>query len=189
MIHAVITDPTLVLVTGPPGTGKSTIAEAVATRLAAPVLAWDWAMAGLTPFAEIQSVLDRLERTQVRQVGWSVLRSLATAQLRNDRSAVLDGTARTPEIDATRRLADELGACCLVIATHCSDPAVHRARIEGRSRRIPGWYELDWPHVADFLAAWQHPDRVDLDLDAIDPLAGNLARLDRLLDQSRPSAR
>jgi prolyl oligopeptidase len=29
----------------------------------------------------------------------------------------------------------------------CSDTAVHRARIEGRVRGIPGWQEVGWDHV------------------------------------------
>jgi hypothetical protein len=34
----------MVLITGAPGTGKSTLAEAAASRLSASVLAWDWVM-------------------------------------------------------------------------------------------------------------------------------------------------
>ena len=32
--------------------------------------------------------------------------------------------------------------------TSCRDAELHRARVEGRQRQIPGWYELDWDHVA-----------------------------------------
>jgi hypothetical protein len=45
---------TLVLVTGPSATGKSTFAERAAALLAAPVFSWDWAMAALRPFTTIQ---------------------------------------------------------------------------------------------------------------------------------------
>jgi predicted kinase len=174
-------EPTLVLVTGPPGTGKSTLAEAAAGRLRAPVLAWDWVMAGLTPFDEIQRSLRAVGPAGVRQVGWSMLWNLALAQLRRGRSAVLDGCARTPEIDRTRQLAAEEGGVSRVVVTRCRDTAVHRARVESRRRDIPGWYELDWDHVAGFLSRWDEPAGADLYLDATDPLADNLARLDDLL--------
>lgn len=39
-------------------------------------------------------------------------------------------------------LANGLAAECL-----CSDVAIHRERIEGRQRNIPGWYELRWEQV------------------------------------------
>ena len=172
--------PTLLLVTGPPGTGKSTLAEAGASALRAPVLAWDWAMAGMTGFPTLQAALHDLDRSEHRAVGWSVLWSLAVAQLRHGRSVVLDGCARRPEVEGTRRTATEVGARCVVAVTSCGDAAVHRTRIEGRVRAIPGWYELDWDHVAGFLARWEPPPG-DVGLDATDPLAVNVGALERAL--------
>jgi predicted kinase len=80
---------TLLLVTGPPGTGKSTLAEAAAQSLGASVLAWDWAMAALTQFEPIQVALRGLDPVVHRHVGWSILRHLAIAQLRQGRGVVL----------------------------------------------------------------------------------------------------
>lgn len=173
--------PTLLLITGPPGTGKSTMADAAAERLEAPVLAWDWVMAGLTPFDEVQAALRALDPIRARRVGWSMLWNLAVAQLRRGRSAVLDGCARLPEIDDTRQVAADEGVTCRVVVTRCPDAAVHRARVDGRTRGIPGWYELDWDHVAGFVARWDEPPGADLYLDATDPMQTNLARLDDLL--------
>jgi len=135
-------EPTLLLVTGPPGTGKSTLAEAAARTLGAPVLAWDWVMAGMTRFDGVQAALREMDHLAHRSVGWSILWNLAVAQLRHGRSVVLDGTARDPEVDGTRRTAADTGARGVVAVTSCRDRAVHRARIEGRSRGIPGWHEL-----------------------------------------------
>jgi hypothetical protein len=67
-----------------------------------------------------------------------------------------------------------------VAVTRCRDAAVHRARIEGRVRGIPGWYELDWDHVAGFVAGWEPPPG-DVSLDAADPLGANVDALDRVL--------
>ena len=174
--------PTLLLVAGPPGTGKSTLAEAAADRLGgAAMLAWDWVMAGLTPFDAIQDALRGLDHPTYARVGWSMLRNLAVAQLRQGRSAVLDGAARAPEIDATRQLAADEGVVGRVVVTRCRDTDLHRSRVEGRSRNIPGWHELDWDHVAGFLGRWHEPAGADLYLDATDPLADNVTRLVELL--------
>lgn len=169
--------PTLVLFTGPPATGKSTLADAAAAVLGAPVLGWDWAMAGLTGFEPIQAAMRGMDPPSYRSVGWSILWNLATAQLRRGASVVLDGVARAPEIARTRALAGAEGATSLVVATSCADPALHRSRVDGRIRGIPGWHELTWDHVAHVVASWELPADADLHLDAADPLETNTSRL------------
>jgi hypothetical protein len=94
---------------------------------------------------------------------------------------VLDGVARDVEITGTREVAQAEGARCLVVVTSCSDAAVLRQRVDGRSRGIPGWYELDWDHVAGVLARWEPPAEADLRLDAVALFDANIARLDELL--------
>jgi predicted kinase len=172
--------PTLVLLTGPPGTGKSSLAEAAARSLGGAVLAWDWVMAGMTRFDGIQTALREMDHLTHRSVGWSILWNVATAQLRQGRSAVLDGVARAREVDGTRRTAADAGARCVVAVTSCRDVTVHRDRVEGRLRGIPGWHELDWDHVSGFLARWEPPPG-DLRLDAMDPLAANITALEESL--------
>lgn len=167
----------LVLVTGLPGTGKSTMADAAATTLGAAVLAHDWAMSGLRPFPAVQDALAAMDPPGHRPVGWSLLWALARSQLRRGLPVVLDGVARGPEVTGTRALGAEERARCLVVMTTCPDVDVHRARIEGRSRHIPHWYELDWEHVARARAAWEPPDDVDVVLEATMPAAENAARL------------
>jgi predicted kinase len=177
---------TLLLLTGLPATGKSTLAGRAADALGAAVLGHDWAMAGLRPYGELQSVLDAMAWGEARGVGWSVLWSVARAQLRDGRSVVLDGVARDPEVAGTRSLAAEEGVRCLVVLTSCDDPDVHRGRVEGRRRAIPHWYELTWKQVATSRAGWVPPADVDLVLGAERPLDQNVERLLELLSTDEP---
>jgi hypothetical protein len=96
----------------------------------------------------------------------------------------LDGVARDPEVRGTRQVAAEEKAACLVVMTSCADAALHRTRVEGRQRQIPGWYELDWEHVEQARASWMPPDGLDLVLDAGEPMEQNATALRRLLAAS-----
>jgi predicted kinase len=171
----------LVLITGLPGTGKSTMAEEAGRTLGAPVLGHDWAMSGLRPYPELQEALDRMGLRGHRGVGWSLLWALARSQLRLGSSVVLDGVARAPEVEGTRQVAREEGAESLVVMTSCHDAELHRARVEGRQRQIPGWYELDWAHVARARQSWETPGDVDLVVEGDDSLQENGERLRALL--------
>jgi predicted kinase len=170
------TKPSLLVVTGLPGTGKSTVAEAIAGMLRVSVLGHDWAMSGLRPYGQIQAALDEMGSGH-RIVGWSILCALARAQLRHGRSVILDGVARAPEIDACRDLARDEGARSAVVVTNCSDIAVHRSRVEGRQRLIPDWYELDWDQVARSRESWEQPGNADLYLDTVGSWEGTLSLL------------
>jgi predicted kinase len=167
----------MVLLTGPPGSGKSTMADVAASELSACVLAWDWVMAGLTRFDAVQTTFRQMEREQYRSVGWSIIWNLSVAQLRAKRSVVLDGVARDPDVTTFRDIAAEFGAGALVVSTVCSDETTHRSRVEGRIRGIPGWHELDWAHVGAVRSNWVEPEDVDLRLDAVNPLSTNEERL------------
>jgi predicted kinase len=170
----------LVLITGLPATGKSTMAEVAARELGTPVLGHDWAMSGLRPFAEVQAALDAIAGGH-RSVGWSILWALARAELRMGGSVVLDGVARAPEVAATRALAVEEGAGSLVVMTECADAAVHRSRVEGRQRLIPNWYELDWDHVEAAHKSWVPLQDVDLVLGATAAVTLNADLLRRVI--------
>lgn len=176
-MSASVSGPFLVLVTGLPGTGKSTMADVAAAELGAPVLGHDWAMSGLRPYPELQEALDAMGLRGHRGVGWSILWALARAQLRRGQSVVVDGVARAPEAAGTRALARDEGVPSFVVMTQCSDSGLHRSRIEGRRRGIPGWYELDWGHVARARDEWEALDDVDLVLDAAASVAQNSATL------------
>ncbi len=176
----------LVLITGLPATGKSTMARVAGEALGAPVLGHDWAMSGLRPYPEIQDALDSMGRRRGhRGVGWSLLWALARSQLRLGTSVVLDGVARGPEVEGTRLVATEEGASSLVVMTSCGDAPLHRSRVEGRQRQIPNWYELDWDHVARAREAWEPPGGVDLVLEAGDPLQQNADRLREAVSAGR----
>jgi predicted kinase len=160
----------IVLVTGLQGSGKSTVAEGCADLLGAPVFAWDWCMAALTPFSPLQEAIRTLDLETYRTLGWAMVFQAARAQLGRGLSVVLDGMARSDTVLEARDLADELGVPSLVILTTCEDRDVQRTRIEGRRREIPGWHELTWEQVEGSRQRWTPPDDVDVILDSTRPV-------------------
>jgi predicted kinase len=160
--------PTLIVVGGLPGTGKSTLADGLAARLDVPVFNKDW----------IEASLRRDGVTRERdswRVAEHLLTTLAHQQLRRRQSAILDTVARPAASRAAwRSVADGAGARFRLIQCVCADVGVHRRRVLGRTRGIPDWDELTWSDVEDVRARsapWPEPHLV---LDAVRPPAENL---------------
>jgi predicted kinase len=176
-----MTPPTrlLVLVTGTPATGKSTVSEAIASRLdGCTVVGWDWVMAAFTQYPTVQAAVSGLHWREHRRLGWSLMWSVAEQQLRHGRSVVLDGVAREAEIEETRTLASRMLAThCLVVALECRSEERARERVAGRRRDIPGWYELTWDQVDRSRRGWATPESADRVVDTSDnPDPDELAR-------------
>jgi hypothetical protein len=176
-----MTRATLLLVTGLPGSGKSTIAGAASKDLAAAIIDHDSVMAGLRAFPVVWDAMRELDHLAFRSVGWTVMWNLALAELRNGRSVILDGVARKEEVARTRELGREGGCRSLVALCSISDAEIHRDRIVGRVRGIPNWPELSWEDVERSRSFWEPPNDVDINLDTSKPIKENIVDLRRAL--------
>ena len=132
----------VVAFSGAPGTGKSTLADEIARDLDAPAVSWDWLVAGLTIFPEVQQVFEAMERDTFRDVGYA-----------------------------------QYDAPMFVVECVCSDVDLHRSRVVGRTRGIPGWNELEWEWVESSRRSYEPLQCDKVVLDAVDPLTDNLARV------------
>jgi predicted kinase len=166
--------PQVIIFTGLPGTGKSTLAENVARTIGAPAFAGDWLMGGLKP---AHAALGQLDRAQYLAAWFGLLRTLVTRQLMLGQSAVVDDVVSDAQFVLWRAVADQFTARLYVIECVCSDEAVHRARIEGRVRGIPGWHEVGWDHVQRMRAETTPPTVDRLTVDAIERVQDNFSRV------------
>ncbi len=144
----------LILFSGLPGTGKSTLAEAIGRDLGVPVFAKDWLEATLMR-SELKPTK---EEKPLGFAGYELLTILAERQLMLGQSVILDSVAASRTIRRTwLGLAEKYGAYCRVIECICSVETLHRSRLKGRKRGIPGWHELEWSEVErvkQYYSAW-----------------------------------
>lgn len=172
--------PWLVVVSGWTGAGKSTLADLLAADLGATVASFDWVMSGLRASPEVWAHVE-LPVERQRRVGWDLLARVAEQQLRRGASCVLDLVAREEPRREWAALADRYGARFGVVECVCSDLDVHRARVDGRRRDIPGWYELSWDHVELGRRRYRPLDEPKVRVDAVRPVEENLATVRRYL--------
>ncbi len=161
----------LIVLSGLPGTGKSTLAEAVGKKFSIPVFAKDWLEATL-----VRSELASSNPNKpLGSAGYELLTTLAERQLLLGQSVILDSVAGTQTIrDAWYRLSQQYQADWRVIECIFSDEAFHRSQLTKRERKIPGWHELQWSDVEKvkgYFAPWEE-ERLVLDL--VIPLQENV---------------
>ena len=161
----------LIVFSGLPGTGKSTLAESVAKQQSVPVFAKDWLEASLLSNGLVPTITEK----PLGFASYDLLTTLAERQLMLGQSVILDSVASTETIrDAWRKISKQYGADWRVIECVCSDQAMHRSRLGIRKRNIPGWHELTWSDVEkvkQYYAVWEEEHLI---LDMVNPFEENL---------------
>lgn len=141
----------LIAMAGLPGAGKSSVAEALGRKLAAPVVSVD----------PIEAAMWRAGVGRDQPTGlaaYVVAEAVADGVLGMGQTVIVDAVnAVEAAREQWRSLADRRGVPVVFIEVVCSDQLVHRHRLENRSRGIEGFAEPTWEVVErlrEEFASW-----------------------------------
>lgn len=130
--------PVLIILSGLPGTGKSTLAQRLARETGAVYLRID----------TIEQALRDLCGIAVEGEGYRLAYRIARDNLLAGHDVIADSCN---PIELTRReweaVATETGGRHLNVEVVCSDPAEHRRRVEGRASEVAGLVLPSWDDV------------------------------------------
>jgi predicted kinase len=134
--------PRLIVVSGLPGVGKSTVADGLSEKLKLAVLSVDPIESGI-----LKSGIKRSFKTGL--AAYLVAETLAAEQLRLGHSVIVDAVSPVKEArDMWRSLSKQYRAK-LVIIECVLDSVLHKKRIEVRVRKMRGIPEVTWEEVQD----------------------------------------
>lgn len=131
----------MICLAGLPGTGKSSVSRALAARIGALWLRVD---------AVEQALRDShmVVQDDLADGGYAALRAVAGAALEQGFHVVTDSVNPLPATrDGWRDVAERAGAMHWDVELVCSDPALHRQRVETREAEVPGLVLPDWAAV------------------------------------------
>jgi predicted kinase len=181
--------PMLIGMAGLPGAGKSSIAEKLGQALPAPVISVD----------PIEAAIWRAGVPHDQPTGYAaylVAEAVADGILGLGQNAIVDAVnAVEPARWQWRSLAQKRNTPLTFIEVVCSDPDLHRQRLESRSRGIPGFKEPTWEMVQRQRAEFepfpaphenQHPT-AHLLLDSTADLTSNVTKALGLLALTHPA--
>jgi predicted kinase len=146
--------PVLIVFSGLPGTGKTTVSKLLAARLRAVYLRID----------TIEQAMKAAGAERIGPAGYAVANALATANLLLGHSIVADcvNPVQTSR-QGWRDVAAAASARLVNIHLYCSDEAEHRRRVEDRTADIPGHILPTWDAVTLHEFEARDDDHLTLD--------------------------
>lgn len=158
----------LILLSGLPGSGKSTVAESVAEKLRLPIFSVDPIEAAI-----IKSGIDKSFETGL--AAYLVAESLAIEQFKLGSSVVIDAVNAEEEAkNVWRDLAKKQNATLIIIECATSDIELHKRRIEARVRNLHGIPEITWERVEERRKAYTPWKEQTLKIDTANALETNI---------------
>lgn len=137
----------LIVLAGPPGVGKTTVAHALAGRLRAAVVRVD--------AIEATIVRHGLDSHPVGPIGYAIAHEIASGCLRAGTSVVVDAVNPVPAARAGwRSLAASTAVPLTFVEVVLADGAEHRRRVTGRVSDLDGLVVPSWD---DVLASGYEP--------------------------------
>jgi len=166
---------TLILFSGLAGTGKTTLANAIARELVIPVISFDYF---------INYALPRHVMTDpgnwTNQDVFEMMNKLAEQQLALGVSVILDAVYFSQEArDSVRAIAEKHSARFRVIHTVCSDEHVWRERVLKRAEdSVPDETPAQWDSIMAELDKFQPWSQAEaLLVDSINPVEENIQKV------------
>lgn len=171
----------LIVTAGLPGAGKSTIADVLGEKLGIPVISVDPLESAI-----LSAGIDSDQPTGL--AAYLVAETLASSVMAPGNSVIVDAVnAVDPAREQWVALAARHGDAIKFIEVVCSDPEVHRERLERRQRNLPHVSEPSWHAVEQSLDEYDEWSGVSaeverLTLDSVEPLAANVERALQFLE-------
>jgi predicted kinase len=171
-----MTDPFLVVFAGLPGTGKSSLARAVARELHAVYLDKD------TIKDAVIAVARELKTEQgtdlAGPISYELLVVLARDNLSLGLSVVLDSPAGYRQFrEQVSELAKARRANLKLVECICTDESLLRQRVEERGRELPPYRARDWADYQSNRARFEGLTERRLVVDTAEPLAINVRKV------------
>ena len=139
--------PLLLVFTGLPGCGKTTLARRVANALSIPLLSKDRVQSALVQ----QNLAPRATAD-----GYLLILNLAEEQLSLGVSCILDAVFPLPGFrQSLEEIATRHGARLRVIHCICSDEFVWKQRMQGRTQYHDYWTPVGWEEVERLKAIYE----------------------------------
>ena len=133
----------LIIISGLPGSGKSTIAEGLSQKVGIPIFSVD-----PIESAVIKSGIKKSFATGL--AAYLVAETLAGEQLRLGLSVIIDAVSPVKEArDMWHNLSEKYKARLIIIECVPSNKDLYRKRIEARVRNMHGIPEVTWEDVED----------------------------------------